>query len=261
MKNFIFFVTGLLLGGACGAYYYKTFVADKEMEEVLEENDDLKRKLRKSKKSGCKTGADENPEKPEKEHVEDIPEEIKETVQGYMGEFDGDPLKNDKFYGSPMVDPMEEAVKRGTYYKDEDTGEYIPCEPEDQDKAEEYQIFHDENKHRPPEFITLEDYLELGFCAFIEQTTLLYYATDCVLVDDDNVVVDEIDTEKMIGDCLINFDFEESDEKVIYVINYALDSIYQIVRVDEAYSEHGSEQTWVDLYAHPDKYGLAGGGN
>lgn len=121
--------------------------------------------------------------------------------------------------------------KKDNEIERDDVEDLVPETPEDEEKRanEEYE----ENKHRPPKIITAEEYGELP--AGVDTETLYFFHYDEVLVDDNEEEID--DPAVLIGDALTKYDFIESDEPVIFVMNYALNTAYEIQRVMGSYSE------------------------
>lgn len=99
----------------------------------------------------------------------------------------------------------------------------------------EEEIFdeHQKNKDRPPKIISAETYSSLP--GYIDQTILYFYAYDEVLCDENEEAVEE--PERLIGDALTKYGFVDNDERIIFVMNYAIDTCYEIQKVDASWTD------------------------
>lgn len=94
---------------------------------------------------------------------------------------------------------------------------------------------HKQNFNKPPRIISLEEYNSLP--GNIDTQTLYYYMYDSVLTDDDENEIP--DPETLIGDSLVKYGFDEDDdEMLIFVMNYQLDTAYEIQKVKGAFSDN-----------------------
>lgn len=134
---------------------------------------------------------------------------------------------------------------RTCFYYQEDTGtcavdlltfesnhceEYVPVSSEEDEEAFNQ---HQRTKNKKPKIISAEDYSSLP--AHIDQDTLYFYSFDEVLVDDND---DEIeDPALLVEDALTKYNFAESDERVIFVMNYATETCYEIQKVDASWED------------------------
>ena len=92
---------------------------------------------------------------------------------------------------------------------------------------------HQKNKNRPPKIISDEAYGELP--AHIDKEVLYFFAQDEMLTDDNEEPVEE--PERLIGDALTKYGFNESDEMIIFVMNYSLDTCYEIQKLDSSWTD------------------------
>lgn len=129
----------------------------------------------------------------------------------------------------------EEKLAEGQHPLDQ--GEDGEEDPEDEVLTPEEEAFDDyqQNKNRPPKIISAEDYEELP--AYVEKNVLYLYAYDEMLVDGDNEDEPIDEPERLIGDALTKYDFVDSDERLIFVMNYALNTCYEIQKVDASWSD------------------------
>ena len=86
---------------------------------------------------------------------------------------------------------------------------------------------HQENKNKPPRVISLEEYENLP--PYITRETLYFYHYDEIITDDNEEEI--VAPEMLIGDALESVNFQDSDEQIIFVMNYATDTAYEIQRV------------------------------
>lgn len=94
---------------------------------------------------------------------------------------------------------------------------------------------HQRNKNKPPKIISAEVYGELP--AHIDKKVLYLYAYDETVVDEDNDDEPLTEPERLIGDALTKYDFIDNDERIIFVMNYALDTCYEIQKIDASWSD------------------------
>lgn len=92
---------------------------------------------------------------------------------------------------------------------------------------------HQKNKNRPPKIISDEAYGELP--AHIDKEVLYFFAQDEMLTDDNEEPVEE--PERLVGDALTKYGFNESDEMIIFVMNYNLDTCYEIQKLDSSWTD------------------------
>lgn len=92
---------------------------------------------------------------------------------------------------------------------------------------------HQKNKNRPPKIISAEAYGELP--AHIEKEVLYFFAQDEMLTDDNEEPVEE--PERLVGDALTKYGFNESEEMIIFVMNYNLDTCYEIQKLDSSWTD------------------------
>lgn len=107
--------------------------------------------------------------------------------------------------------------------------EYINNSSPEEDVFDE----HQRDRNKPPRIISAEDYSNLP--SHIEQEVLYFYVYDEQLCDDEEVPVEE--PERLIGDALTKYNFVDSEERVIFVMNYALETCYEIQKLDLSWSD------------------------
>lgn len=94
---------------------------------------------------------------------------------------------------------------------------------------------HQKNKNKPPRIISEEAYSNLP--AHIDKQVLYFYAYDEVLVDEDDEDTPIDEPGLLIGDALTKYNFIESDERIIFVMNYAQDTCYEVQKVDASWND------------------------
>lgn len=94
---------------------------------------------------------------------------------------------------------------------------------------------HQKNKNRDPKIISEEAYEELP--AHIDKQVLYLYAYDEILVSEDNDDEPIEEPERLLGDALTKYDFISNEERIIYVMNYAQDTCYEIQKIDASWTD------------------------
>lgn len=92
---------------------------------------------------------------------------------------------------------------------------------------------HAANMDRPPKLISEDALGELP--GYIEHKVLFFYKLDDILTDEEDNVID--DPDYLLGDCLDKYNFRESEETIIFVRNFALDTVYEVQKVDAAFDD------------------------
>lgn len=210
-KNIIWLGLGLVVGAAGGVfgsrnYFKKKFkeYADSEIEDMKQYYDSLAKK------------------------ASDAQKEYAGETDNYQNETEEEPKKN--------LDEIREKLKAGHELTTNYAEQYhIKNRPEEEEKAakaisemEETVEISNRNKNRPPRIISAEEASNLD--NHISSNVLYYYTENELVVDDDENIVD--DPERILGDSLIKYDFINSDETIIFVLNYELDACYEIQKVD-----------------------------
>lgn len=67
----------------------------------------------------------------------------------------------------------------------------------------------------------------------IDHQCLFYWQYDDTLTTEDDEVIEDV--ERFIGDSLIKYGFSDDDEKIIFVINYELGTVYEIQKYEKAF--------------------------
>ncbi len=107
-----------------------------------------------------------------------------------------------------------------------------PRDDEDENYVDEMAMFEqhqqDLSEHKEPRIISEEAWSDLP--ANIDKAVLYYYMYDETLCDENDQPIE--DPERLIGDALDRYGFCDSDEKVIFVMNYELSTCYEIQKFE-----------------------------
>jgi hypothetical protein len=253
-KTVLTFIGGTIVGLATGilatSTYWSKYWGNYHGNRADDEIDEMKLYYEKQNAelySYFTAGDEVNPDKKEKEDQE----ENTETA-------DADPEEEEKQRKAAeikekLIRNYEQTTNYATMYKNKEAAdldeENDPAEsehPEEDavydpenpaDVAKDYTDDHAKNKHRKPVIISEDALGELP--GYIEMETLFYYTYDEVITTEDDAPIDE--PALLLGDCLDKYDFRESKESLIFVRNFAMDTVYEVQKIDAAYSGDGDE--------------------
>lgn len=235
-KNAIIFLGGLIVGCVAGVfgsreYFRKTFsdMADEEIEEMEKYFEDQLSEIINT------VGSDE----------EVI---IKQNISETFGDVEVNPDLEDEGdkTGENDLNDVKEKLQRNyeqtTNYakmyskknsEHENEDEDQPADEMDSEEAlgEEYMKEHEKNKGRAPKIISEESLGELA--GNIDQKVLLFYRLNDVITDEEDQIID--DPDYLIGDALDKYNFRESDEQIIFVQNFDLDTVYEVHKVEDSF--------------------------
>lgn len=229
--NFIFFIGGAILGALGGFFGAKTHyekVYKQYAEETVNEMKQIVYGVPEAEEEISEEQEEEiNPVKWTKEREAEVRKRLERNRQGTNyaalygsvktnigGENDDDEDSEDD-----SEDP-EDAEADGSETEDPELEAFIQ-------RREAF-------KGRKPHLISADKAADLP--AGIDMVELQFYDEDAVLVDGDTEEpITDIRT--LVGDCLTKYDFAGSDEKVIYVQNDDLDTVYEIIKVNASYEE------------------------
>lgn len=218
MKVLISSIIGFGVGITCGFFLGKRLERKKQMasEGVM---DDYYKRVEHYKKSD-----DQNEDE---EVTVKSSEEEKKARKDY--------IKNG---GNKEKVPYDKMYKTGYAYEDDFEAE-VPKEEHLPLEAEAAHDRHQRDKNKKPKIISFEDAMELNNT--IESETLYFYSYDEVLCEENGDVIE--DPGLFVGDCLEKYGFVQNDEEAIYVMNYELDTCFEVVKKFESYEvEHGQEE-------------------
>lgn len=225
----LYFGAGLVTGAitsaiAAGVYFKKKY--SKELEKEISDLETYYGTSEKYKR---------HPEPEEKELQTDLAEIASERSASGRKRVKDEDKKESKetdyrnFYDGKVTEEHRDAVED----PDPEVEEDIKREEESWD------AWHDEHKDLPCKVITEEEIAEIPFD--LDQEILYFWEGDGEMSDEDENWIDE--PGHLVGTALDEVDF--ADEDTIYVINYALDTIYEIHRKPRRF---WSEETDSDVH-------------
>lgn len=94
---------------------------------------------------------------------------------------------------------------------------------------------HQKNKNKAPKIISADAYE--GLPAHVGKKVLYLYAYDEIVIDEDNEDEPVEEPERLIGDALTKYGFIDNDERIIFVMNYAQDTCYEVQKVDASWND------------------------
>lgn len=205
-KSFLMFFGGIIVGGIVGIFGTKKYfegLYHQKCEEFIKKYEDDAEAL----KNYVRMTDDYKTEDEEKDEEENESEDKEKTY---------DTVNYSKIY-----EIKEE--------KDEDE----EVSETDLEAFEE----HQKSMDKPPRIISAEAYADLP--GYIDQKCLTFYAYDEALCDENDEPINE--PELLIGDALTKYNFIDSEEYVIFVMNYSLDTCYEISKIDASWMEANAE--------------------
>lgn len=224
MKDLLYFLGGCVVGGALAVLAYKMKVSDPVIHDLEEDLERVGKEKRKLKKEAIAN-------KPDCENC---------RYKKYYDEWEEAPNAKKKKVSEPIEEVTkqeEETIDYTDYYEEEDEeNTELLKEADDARASEEYEAFHKLMSEEPPRLISFEDYIHLPYKIFVEEACLSYYTYDCVLLDEENNEID--DPEKIVGDVLMTYDFDKNPVKTLYVLNYQLDTCYEVTVYYESYMDN-----------------------
>lgn len=262
IKNILYFIGGIIVGGSVSVFATKKHFQEKYKAYYEEDRNYLEtyygktNEYRKKKKEENEDPSEMDVSRPGGRMTPEERASVKEKLQknyeqttNYAAMYK---TSSDDIDPAEMEHPEEEHSEKacGTcfYYRDcfcELNSEHVNTEdscsdwePEptnDQNEVSEEKAFedHQKNMNKPPKIISVEDYGNLP--AHIDQQVLYFYSYDETLCDENEEIIEE--PELLIGDALTKYNFVDSDESCIFVMNYATDTCYEIQKVDASYSD------------------------
>lgn len=255
-KNILFFIGGLIAGGAggffAGKYFYEKKANDRadkqiqEMEDYYEETygDALADRYKRESSDvevnpvdddETNTGREDGVLSPERR------EEIKrnlvrnhEQTTNYAAMYrqkNGASNAEKEIDGGHPPDSDEDEDELGQNIEEDP-----PVEP-DEMTAEEAFIEQEEerkrNKQRNPRLISEDSLGDIP--GYYSQEVLLYYVLDETMVTEDDEIID--DYHQLLGDCMEKYNFIDNDEEnTIFVRNFQTDTIYEVRKVPKAWN-------------------------
>ena len=225
MNKAIVFLFGAAGGVVGSSWYWKRkykSVADQqiqEMEEYYQRTDEYARKEREEERE---LGRQPEELREEGNLSDEKRKEIKEK------------LKRNREFGQQRTNYAAIYAGKNNNTDTEESmedAEEEDQEPEPSDEEKE----HDQNINREPELVTLEAVNRLD--NYWDHECLTYNGLMVEVTDEDGEVVD--DPYRLFGPLFSRFDqiFEEEDYGTIFILNYAQDTCYEVMYVNEDHAE------------------------
>lgn len=240
LKYALFFIGGLALGGSAGyvsakmvleKHYNKKFEdAVSDMEEYFQTKDEYAR----TSDVIVNDDAEVNPEyirgnddRSQGVLSDEARAEIKEKL---MKNYETTSERATAYASAykeahPEVYESSGDAVSGELLRDESTSD-----DEEMDPALKATLDHQAHKNDPPRIITSDEFDALP--PHIETETLYFYHDDETVVDDDDDVIE--DPALLVGNTLSDF-IDDINNPIMFVYNPALDTAYEIQRVEGAY--------------------------
>lgn len=229
IKNILYFIGGIIVGGSVSVFATKKHFQEKYKAYYEEDRNYLEtyygktNEYRKKKKEENEDPSEMDVSRPGGRMTPEERASVKEKLQKNYEQTTNYAAMYKT--SSDDIDPAE--------MEHPEEGEPEPTN--DQNEVSEEKAFedHQKNMNKPPKIISVEDYSNLP--AHIDQQVLYFYSYDETLCDENEEIIEE--PELLIGDALTKYDFVDSDESCIFVMNYATDTCYEIQKVDASYSD------------------------
>lgn len=236
IKMIASFAAGVVVGGITGVVAMRQFYSRKidEMMELMYDDDDVNCE----NESG--NGDDENESDGGDDDVDDEEQNTsKKGTKNNSGHNDGG---RDTVDLNKIRDKINRNWERTSNYasmydnpepEDVDADEDYMSEAQTREEIEEEEMFdeYQNNRGRRPKIISLDDYSSLP--GNVDTGVLYYHRYDAVLVDEADEVIDE--PERLIGDSLTKYGWDESEESRMYVMNYDMNTAFEVVKVEGAF--------------------------
>lgn len=236
VKNAIIFTAGAGIGGAVGYFVGKKREGKRADEQIRQMEKYYGKEDRYARKTECSE---------RKNEMESEEREEKEKVRAMRKAEKVDTHKTDytKFYKKDSEDDEDlpydngmsgdEIVKQDEGVESMESSDDEIGDDEELDESEEAALeadeYHEKNKQRPPRIISVDDLEDLP-SSYGEEILYYYPEGDYVTDEDDNVIEDY---RRILGDCIQKFHFDTSEEDDIFIQNFELDSVYEVIKAGE----------------------------
>jgi len=234
-KNILMFGVGLIVGAGSGVlatmHYYKKKYSDFADQQIAEMEEYYGRTDNYIRTSGLpEDDAEVNPVQTE----DDLPE----RANGVLSQEKREEIKQ------KLLDNYAKTSNNATNYAqiskelfEQKREEIEDADPDLETPEQTADDEHKKNFNKPPRIISADEYMNLP--PYIDTQTLYFYHYDEIITDDDENEIP--DPETLIGDALTKYDFADSDESIIFVMNYQLDTAYEIQRVMGSFREENGD--------------------
>lgn len=233
LKYSLFFFGGLILGGGAGYISAKMILEKRyderytkyieEMEEYYQKTDTYRRNSDSIVDDSAEVNPIGNTDRSQGILSEQARNEIKEKlIKNY---------ETTSNYATIYKEAHPDIFAENGKTSSESTEEKA-LDEEELNEAEKATLEHMKHKNDPPKIITSDEYDALP--PNIDTATLYFYHDDETLVDDNDDVIE--DPAVLIGNALNDSDFIDNiGEPMMFVYNPALDTAYEIQRVEGTY--------------------------
>lgn len=236
LKYALLFLGGLALGGA-GGYVSAKMVLEKhynqkfedavsDMEEYFQTKDEYSRSDQVFDDDAEVNPSPENLDRSQGVLSEDARAEIKEKL---MKNYETT-SERASAYANAYKDAHPESLEGGDDISSELLREGDDESDEDMDPALKATLEHQEHKNDPPRIITSDEFDALP--PHIDTQTLYFYHDDETVIDDNDDIIE--DPALLVGNTLSDF-IDDINNPMMFVYNPALDTAYEIQRVEGAY--------------------------
>ena len=228
-KSIIFGAVGLVVGTVVGYFIGKAKVEKDCEEECQRVREQYKKKLEKVTEDASQhireinNVTNQSLERMAEERLTKVPDKpsLNELMKKYRGEREEKEMRDPEYNDYDEVEGPPDEPSEDIDDYDEPTQEEL--EDEEARQAE----MRERYMNSKPKLITYEDF-ENGLPGF-DQKSLLYYQGNDTLTTDDDELVD--DREALVGSCMEQYGYEDSEEKTIFVRNYKLETDYEIIKI------------------------------
>lgn len=252
-KNILCLISGIVIGAAAGVLGTKKYYQDK-YQKAYERVDEYARKPHEDKNEEekdsvereTKAGGRMSPEE-RAEIKKKLNKNWEETINYASMYQPKTKMKKEIEDQSEVNSPEVEPICSNCKHFNEDFGK---CDLNDDDVLsddscsdfedindisldEEAFNEHMKNRNKPPKIISADTYSSLP--SYIDQEVLYFYALDEVLTDENEDILEE--PERFVGDALTKYGFIDNDEQIIFVMNYELDTCYEIQKLDMSWTD------------------------
>lgn len=225
-KNIIFFVGGAVIGALAGVFGTRKYFDKKYSEYAAETIDAMKEVMNDHYIPVVTTEEEANEQEPIAPETRDALLRNHEGTNyaAIYGQLHPDSTGGKANTTPPFAPPSQaDELEKALSEEKDDEG--------DSELTEEIIAHH---AVRKPRLISARAVHELD--DGIDICELQFYTEDGVLADGDTE--EKIhDVARLVGDCLQKYDFVNSDERTVYVMNDELDTCYEVVKIDASYEE------------------------
>lgn len=212
MNKGLIFIGGSVIGGIIGfciGYMKAAKDVNNLFDESYSDNKYIPNEYLRGEESD--DNEDTSEERLDRENLESIKEKLTDNwsrTTHYAAAYD---MQNDKDDVSEEIDVLEDDPEG----IDTETEEYLR-----------------KMKSKAPKIISAEAAGELP--PGIDQQCLIYWQYDDTVTTEEKEEI--LDPERFLGNALTEYGFSDNDEKIIFVINYDLGTLYEVQKFERAFS-------------------------